>query len=278
MFKSACLTASLLLASTSVDAVVIRHDVAKEKYLVAKGHPALVDMRHEGHGMLIAPEWVVTAAHVIFYDYKGKTITIGGQEREIEQVIFHPGYAKPAKGIFSGYSGPSQAYLRGNHDIALVKLKAPVTDVKPIQPYEGSDEIGEIVTLYGRGNTGTGVTGQVEKTKGTLRRAQNTISSSADHWLHYRFDQGDNALPLEGFQGNGDSGGPAIIRKDGMDYLAGLASWDVYDGDLKDFKGSIYGMEAALIRMSYYKEWMSDVMSWSAEKRSEHHHRFAGAK
>jgi len=271
MLRTVWLIAALAVISIPVAAIVIRHDVSKEKYLVKEAHPAFVDMRHEGHGMLIAPEWVVTAAHVIFYDYKGKNITVGGKEREIEYVIFHPGYSTPTEGLFSGHSTPSQAYLRANHDIALVKLREPVGDVAPILLYENADELGEIVTLYGRGNTGDGNTGQVEKTKGALRRAQNVISTVADHWLTYRFDKGEKALPLEGFQGGGDSGGPAIVRKSGTDYLAGLASWNVYDGYLKDFKGSLYGMEASLIRLSYYRSWIDEVASWPADRLQANH-------
>lgn len=265
------------LVSTSAGAIVIRHDVSKEKYLAQTGHPALVDMRHEGHGMLIAPEWVVSAAHTVFYDYKDKTISIAGKERLIEHVIFHEGYAKPPEGIFQGDAAPSQAYLRGNDDIVLIKLKQPVTDVAPIKIYPGQDEAGKVVTLYGRGNTGTGVTGQIEETKGTLRVAMNQLTEARDQWLHYRFDQGDKALPLEGFQGNGDSGGPAIIEKDGVDYLAGLASWDVYDGDIADFKGSLYGMDAAIVRLSYYADWIDQVMALPEEELAAKHYQIGAA-
>ena len=83
-----------------------------EKYLVEIGPAALVDMRHEGHGLLIAPEWVITPAHVIFYDYKDQTITIGNKEREIETVIFPSRICQTFKrlvqGIFRTITGLSQ--------------------------------------------------------------------------------------------------------------------------------------------------------------------------
>lgn len=267
-----------ILIPSSASALVIRHDVQKEKYLTDNAHPALVDMRHEGHGMLIAPEWVVSAAHVIFHDYKDETILIGGKERLIKFIIFHPGYSRPPKGIFQGDAAPGQAYLRGNDDIVLIKLKAPVEDVAPISIYANEDEAGQIVTLYGRGNTGDGVSGQTDNTKGTLRTAQNTLTEPRKQWLHYRFDQGDAALPLEGFHGNGDSGGPAIIRKDGVDYLAGLASWDVYEGDLENFRGSVYGMEASLVRLSYYSDWIRAMMARSADELTDAHYKMGYGK
>lgn len=258
--------------SVSAEAIVIRHDVEPKNYAVDMAHAALVDMRHEGHGMLIAPQWVVTAAHTVFYDYKGHTIEVGGTEREIDYVIFHRGYSKPPEGIFEGDAAPSQAYLRANHDIALIKLKEPVEAIAPIKLYSGENQQGAIVTLYGKGNTGDGITGQLKNTKGTLRSAQNTVIEVRDQWLHYQFNQGPEALPLEGFQGNGDSGGPAILQVDGVDYLAGLASWAVYEGDLANFKGSIYGMKASLVRLSYYQEWIDDVMTWSSSKLEANHH------
>lgn len=242
------------------DAIVIRHDVAPERYLAKDAPAALVDMRHEGHGVLIAPQWVATAAHVIFYDYRGMTLTINGREREIERVVFHPDYSKPSEGLFTGHSGPSQAYLRANHDLALVKLKDPVTDVQPLRTYPARDEVDQTFTFFGRGHTGDGLTGQVAKTAGTLRRAQNTFSSDLGHWLIYGFDQGDAALDREGLQGDGDSGSPALLSRNGELYVAGLVAWDLYDGDIADFQGGLYGMEGAMVRLSYYADWISEVI------------------
>jgi hypothetical protein len=54
----------LLTFSFTTSAVIIRGDVEDAKYRVpASAFPALVDMPGEGHGVLIAPQWVVTAAH-----------------------------------------------------------------------------------------------------------------------------------------------------------------------------------------------------------------------
>lgn len=259
--------------STLSEAVVIRHDVEPEKYLTHEAPAAMVDMRHEGHGVLIAPEWVLTPAHVVFYDYRGKTITVGCKAREIEYVIFHPGYAKPTPGLFTGDAARSQAYLKANHDVALVKLSKPVTDVTPARLYDGKAEQGEIITFYGKGNTGNGRIGEQDKTKGTLRKAQNRISAAEDQWISYRFDHGADSLPLEGVQGNGDSGGPALITQDGVTYVAGLASWDVYEGDLADFQAGIYGIGAQLVRVSYYQDWIKNVMGWSGARLAEHHHK-----
>lgn len=261
----------LLAFSTSAHAIVIRHDVAKNEYLATDAPAALVEMRHQGHGVLIAPQWVATAAHLIFYDYRGKAITIGGAEREVELVIFHPGYSRPSEGLFTGDSGPGQAYLRANHDLALVKLKEAVTDVEPLEIYPADDEVGQVFTFFGRGNTGDGLTGQIAESAGTLRQAQNRFSAELDHWLIYEFDRGDAALAREGIQGDGDSGGPALLSRDGKLYVAGLVSWDVYDGDIADFKGGLYGMEGAMIRLSHYADWIAEVIASPAQRLQARH-------
>src|SRR3546814_1308944 len=55
---------ALLAISSTASAVVIRGDVDDAEYRIpAAAFPALADMPGEGHGVLIAPQWVVTAAH-----------------------------------------------------------------------------------------------------------------------------------------------------------------------------------------------------------------------
>lgn len=56
----------LLAASSTASAIVIRDDVDDSEYrILASEFPALVDMPGEGHGVLIASQWVITAAHVL---------------------------------------------------------------------------------------------------------------------------------------------------------------------------------------------------------------------
>jgi hypothetical protein len=263
----------MLLLTASAHAIVIRHDVDDAKYRVDSAPAGMIDMPYQGHGILIAPEWILTPAHVVFGDYKGKTIRIGERDYQITHVIFHPGYAKPEEGLFTGDAARSQAFLEANHDVALLKLAEPVEDIEPMWLYMGTEEMGHEVTFWGKGNTGDGIRGELSKSGGTLRMAKNRIHSVSEQWIAYRFDRGNDALPLEGIQGNGDSGGPAVITIDGTSYVVGLASWDIYEGDLSNFKGGIYGMGAKLVRMSYYADWIAEVQQWSDEKLDERHYK-----
>lgn len=45
---------------------MIRHDLPDSQYRIdPRAIPALVDLPDEGHGTLIAPRWVITAAHAV---------------------------------------------------------------------------------------------------------------------------------------------------------------------------------------------------------------------
>ncbi len=82
--------ASLELSAAS--AVVIRHDVPDSAYLVpASEFPALVDLPHEGHGILISDQWVVSAAHATQW-HPVSHVMINGKWRSVEKLIVHPGY------------------------------------------------------------------------------------------------------------------------------------------------------------------------------------------
>lgn len=257
------------------NSIILRHDVKSDEYVASSWPEAIIDMPGEGHGVLIAPEWIVTAAHVIFADYRGRSIMVGGAEHEIEAVVFHPGYSRPPSGIFTGDSERSQAFLRGNHDIALIKLKSPAKPA-PLPIYRGSEETGQHVRFFGRGSTGVGLSGQIARSGGTMRQAENKVDHADGQWLFYDFDAGGQALPFEGIQGDGDSGGPAIMSIDGESTLAGLVSWDVYDGDIADFQGGLYGMSGALIRLSYYAEWIDEVMAMDGTDLSARHNKLGG--
>ena len=252
----------LIFFTIGSSAVVKRHDIPPENYVLETLPEYVIDMPHEGHGVLINSQWVVTVAHTIFYDYVGKSLKIGLKDYEIGSVHIHPDYTEPKEHLFKGDLAPLMRFLKSRSDIALIKLTSPVDDVQPINIYTSKSEKGETITVFGKGATGNGLTGEDPDTK-PLRKLhlfQNIIESSEGNWLTFNFDKPANALLLEGMHGSGDSGGASVIFQNGVPFLVGLSSWQFAQGDISSFKGGLYGTIAYQVRLSSYHDWIMGVV------------------
>lgn len=226
---------------SSAQAIIIRHDRDDSKY-VALGarYPAVCFIGRDGEGTLIAPRWVLTAAHVVDHLPKdARRVRFDTVDYPIEKVILHPDW-KPGE----------------PEDVALLMLSRPVEAVSPVALYTDTDEAGKLVTFVGRGDTGTGLTGPkiMDKKK---RAATNKVDSADNEWLYFTFDDPATATELEGISGPGDSGGPALIEKDGRLYTAGISVWGRPG---KNGRGT-YGAREGYTRVSSYTDWITSVMS-----------------
>ncbi|MFC5583410.1 S1 family peptidase [Rhodanobacter terrae] len=277
----------LFAISATANAVVIRSDVADAKYRVpASAFPALVDMPGEGHGVLIAPQWVVTAAHAAPMQMQGMEgeVSIGGVGRSVKRVITYPGYKRlPEKlikeALASGDLSKVYAFLASSDDIALIELASPVTDVTPVPLYRGDKEVGMTVELAGKGASGNGVDGQDPHSshRTVLRRAFNVVVGTDARYVWYRFDPPSSALPLEGITGSGDSGGPLLIGDGSSKQLVGLASWSKYPpghpfwkkySPGRPFQEGLYGEIVYGVRISSYIQWIEGAISAQAATRT----------
>lgn len=277
---------ALLAIPFTASAIVIRSDVKDAKYRVpASEFPALADMPGEGQGALIAPRWVVTAAHAAPMQMRGmeEEVTIGGVVRKVERVITYPGYKRlPDKlvkeALASGDLSKVWAFLASSNDIALIELASPVKGVTPVPLYRGDKEVGMTVELVGKGATGNGTVGQYPHSphRGVLRRAFNVIVGADARYVWYRFDPPPSGLPLEGITGSGDSGGPLLIGNEGSRQLVGLASWSKYPPDHpylskykpgQPFVEGLYGEIVYAVRISSYVQWIEGVIAASARTR-----------
>lgn len=251
-----------LVFSYPASGIVIRHDIPPANYELKEAPRFLIDMPHEGHGVLIAENWILTVAHVIFYDYEGQQLEIAGNTYSIESVFKHPNYSVPPDEYLSGNSQNLMMFLASRSDIALIKLSEPVSRMEPISIYKEDDVIGRTISIYGKGATGNGLLGEDQESKfdRILRRCHNVVESVEGHWITYIFDSSDSTLPLEGMHGSGDSGGPSVIHIDSQPYLLGLSSWQYLEGELEHLKSGVYGTRAYQIRAASFSEWIDEVI------------------
>ena len=89
-----------------------------------------------------------------------------------------------------------------------------------------------------------------------LRGAQNRVDGIVDEYLLFTFDapDSDNALPLEGISGPGDSGGPALWFSDGQPYILGVSSHQ--GGHGPEQTQGVYGVLEYYTRVSAHRDWI----------------------
>jgi hypothetical protein len=201
--------ALIAVSANPAQAIIYRHDVDDSEFLQPEdAYPAVFDVfeKRGGVATLIAPQWAITVGHVGQDIPQGHTVVLAGQSYEVRRVVLHPEWA-------------------GNRrEMALFELDRPVENVEPLVAYENDDEGGKVVTFVGRGDSGTGLTGAVNKDH-KLRAATNRVERVEGGMLVFIFNSpdDDNVTDHEGVSGPGDSGGPAFIdTPDGL-RVAGLS-------------------------------------------------------
>jgi Trypsin len=260
---SGLLAIGLAFVCFNAQAIIMRHDVPDDKYKVAASEfPALADLPVEGHGVLIAPGWVVTLASAVA-NKDIHEITINGKPRAVARIVLHPGYKPTPREYYSGDATRLLLFERDLDDIAMIELKEPITDVQPALLYRGENERNEVVEILGKGATGNGLIGQYSMSshRGDLRRAFTRVESADGHWIKLRFETKREAQPLEGMPGNGDEGGPVFLKVRGLLTVVGLM-WRLYAaGDLANYRYFVYEDETYEVRMSHYAPWIDQVMA-----------------
>ena len=222
-------------------AIVGRHDRADADYLaLAAEAPAVARVSPDGVGTLVAPRWVLTAAHVAQETNVFSSVEIGGERGERGERI-----AVVGRALHPSWPGD---LAPGAHDLALLELARPASGT-PVALFAGDDEVGRAVRFFGWGDAGTGDRGP-DRNDGLLRGAENRVESADAATVRFRFDAPPEGEPLEGVSGPGDSGGPALTASAGGGWeLLGVSS-------AARGEPGHYGIEEVYARVSTARDWI----------------------
>ncbi|GCE21679.1 S1 family peptidase [Dictyobacter kobayashii] len=227
--------------------MIIRHDRLDRESLVDVGQWPGITSFFRGHGVasLIAPRWLLTAAHVanIIPTDRALSVELGGKRYPLGRVIVHPDFRR--EWVAETETAADAV------DLALVELATPVEDIEPFQLYGRTDELGQEVIMLGSGESGNGKRGALGSDR-HLRRVTNQVDVVDDYWLKLGFEAPPLGTTLEGVCGRGDSGGPAFIQRDGQLYLAGVSSWQFLGGR----QLGTYGCIEHYSRVSLFLDWI----------------------
>ncbi len=280
---------SLAFAASAVfgSAIIFRHDIDPKPYRELAKQPQFANagrvFMHKtfsGSCVLIAPNKVLTAAHVIEDkvtdpNWKAKfTVCFGDKTARVIGFKMKPKVAPPPVGSIS---------IMQDADIAVLTLDKPITGITPAKLYTGKAEVGKITTIVGAGYFGKATDPEMKPTE-VFYAGHNVIDEAGSHkemeaqiggggpsgkvklfipdWsIGSDFDGkgkkdtntmgSAEPLPLECGTEGGDSGCPWYIQEKGVWYLVGIMS----SGEVR-FQSGRYGSVSRAVRVSKFIDWI----------------------
>uniref|UniRef100_A0A336N6J3 CSON007635 protein n=1 Tax=Culicoides sonorensis TaxID=179676 RepID=A0A336N6J3_CULSO len=212
--------------------------------------------KHFCSGAILSRKWIVTVANC-FNEVKEDTISITVAYGTINNTGHEPTHTIDKIIIHEMYKNNEAGH---NFDIALIKLKCPISFNEFVQPIKiniGSIETGDDATMSGWGDTEFGdnpthlkyLNVQLisnERCKSQFRKLKENIICS-------KVPAGKGAC-------TGDSGSPIVKENK----LVGLISFNVITNEVKCASGNPSGS----IQVSKFIDWIKDKMKCPNMKRS----------
>ncbi len=267
-----------LTFSITTRSMIIRDDVNPDLYLANESdYPAvfpvrITDKNKECVATLIDSKWAITAAHCTVLINLSSDVPhqfeINKKHYTVKSVHIHPEFGE-VRGVHDDNGQLIDMIMNPknmSYDVALLELGQRVEGVKPIDLYQHKDEVNQKILMLGWGDFADGKTGTIRDqpvNDGQFRKAHNLIDGIDDNYLVFSFDspKSDRALALEGINGPGDSGGPALIVKDENLFVAGVSSRGYYSTDEGHSSEGRYGWIENYVRVSTTVSWVKEVMT-----------------
>ena len=198
-------------------------------------------------GTLISPTHVLTAGHCLTNTKGALTVGQTGGRFRLNGVVYNTVHIF----VHPSWKGGNNGDAEGEFDAIVMELDKPVPNVTPSPLYRQVPTVGQLLTIVGYGEQGTGTKGSdgTIPASGTVNFGTTTLDIVTPTYLKWNFE---NKQPVESNTAPGDSGGPQFITVNGVLTVASITN-----GGSLDSAG--YGDVSYNTRVDAIAAWIDQV-------------------